>query len=245
MTPLDYTLWTVVYSVRLAFSQKQVMRACLHRRFQCLAIVGLSLGVVAAPAETQNQARNGRLQGSVRDASDEPVTGATVTLAHPSVKRPMTTTTGDNGGFAMIGLQGGTWVITIEAPGFYPAQAQLRLRGSGRRAARVSLVMNRDPLRPTTPSTGLLAGVNGEETQLELDAADGLYEAGQYDQAIQAYDAILVKIPSLTTVNLQVGHAYREKKECDKARAAYQEVLKGDPGNEEAKAALNMVNREE
>ena len=218
------------------------MRVCLHRRFQCLAIVGLCLGVMATPAEAQN----GLLQGSVRDASGEPVKGATVTLANPSVKRPVTTTTNDNGGFAMIGLEGGAWVITIEAPGFYPVQAQFRVRGS-RRGVRVSLVMNRDPLtlRPATPSTGLLAGVNGEETRLELDAADALYEAGQYDQAIQAYEAILVKIPSLTTVNLQVGHAYREKKKYDKARAAYQEVLKGDPGNEEARAALNMANRDE
>ena len=231
------------------------MWVCLHRRFQCLAIVGLCLGVMAAPAEAQvtdlelkrdfrNQARNGRFLGSVRDASGEPVRGATVTLARPGVKRPMTATTNGDGAFAMIGLQGGTWVLTIEARGFYPVQGPVQLRGSGR-GARVSLVMNRDPLRPATPSTGLLAGVNGEETQLELDAADGLYEAGQYDQAIQAYEAILIKIPSLTTVNLQVGHAYREKKEYDKASEAYQEVLKGDPGNEEAKAALNMANREE
>ena len=223
------------------------MRACLHRRSQCLAIVGFCLGVMAAPAEAQNQARNGRILGSVRDARGEPVKGATVMVANSDVDSRRTTTTSDDGGFAMIGLEGGTWVVTIEAPGFYPVQAQVRLRGSGR-GALVSLVMDRDPLsplRPATPSTGLLAGVNAEEIQLELDAADALYEAGQYDQAIQAYEAILVKIPSLTTVNLQVGHAYREKKEYDKARAAYQEVLKGDPRNEEAKAALNTTNREE
>ena len=220
------------------------MRVYLDRCFRCLTIVALCLGVMAAPAEAQNQARGGRLLGSVSDARGEPVKGASVTLANPGFKRSVTITTGDDGRFAMIGLQGGRWVLTIEAPGFHLVQGPVWLRGIGQ-SGPLSLVLTRDPMTPAAPSTGLLAGVSAEEIQLELDAADALYEAGQYDQAIQAYEALLVKIPFLTTVNLQVGHAYREKKEYDKARAAYQEALTGDPTNEEAKAALNMVNPEE
>ena len=87
---------------------------------------------MAAPAEAQNQARGGRLLGSVSDARGEPVKGASVTLANPGFNRSVTITTGDDGRFAMIGLQGGRWVLTIEAPGFHLVQGPVWLRGSGK-----------------------------------------------------------------------------------------------------------------
>ena len=91
----------------------------------------------------------------------------------------------------------------------------------------------------------LLADVVAEDIQLELDTADTLYEAGQYDEAIEAYEAALARVPFLTTINLQIGHAYREQKEYSKARAAYEEVLRSDPTDEEAKDALRMADLEE
>ena len=99
--------------------------------------------------------------------------------------------------------------------------------------------------RKVVPSTGLLAGVAAEDIQLELDTADTLYEAGQYDEAIEAYEAALARVPFLTTINLQIGHAYREQKEYSKARAAYEEVLRSDATNEEAKDALRRADLEE
>ena len=213
------------------------MLACLHWRFQCLTIAALWLGVMVATAEAQ-----GLVRGSVRDASGEPIVGATVHGECLQFDRSVETTTNKTGHFAILGPHGTTWLLTVEAAGFHPVRALARARIGNSSTA--SLVMKFDQKRRGTPTTGLLAGVNAEEIRLALNAADTLYAAGQYDRAIEAYKAILVEVPLLTTVNLQVGHVYREKKEYDKARAAYEEVLKSDPTNEEAKATLNMTNLE-
>jgi hypothetical protein len=202
-----------------------------------LTIAALWLGVMVATAEAQ-----GLVRGAVRDASGEPIVGATVQGECLEFDRSVETTTNQTGHFAILGPHLSTWILTVQAPGFHPIRALARTRIGNRSPA--PIVMEIDLMKPATPTTGLLAGVSAEEIRLALDAADALHALGQYDRAIEAYQAILAEVPLLTTVNLQVGHVYREKKEYDKARAAYEEVLKSDPTNEEAKATLNMTNLE-
>ena len=221
------------------------MRTGFFRGVRCVAMVALWIGVTAGAAEAQL----GRIRGIVRDTSGEPVSTVFVKAEHSegrggagSPRRPVTTTTDNGGRFALLGLQRGTWIFTIEAPGFRPVETRVRVSAAG---SSVSFVLTPDVTRRVAPSTGLLAGVAAEDIQLELDTADTLYEAGQYDEAIEAYEAALARVPLLTTINLQIGHAYREQKEYSKARAAYEEVLRSDPTNEEAKDALRMADLEE
>ncbi len=216
------------------------MRTGLFRGVRCVAMAALWIGVTAGAAEAQL----GRIRGIVRDTSGESVSSALVKAEHPATTRSITTTTDDGGRFALIGLQRGTWTFRIEAPGFHPFATRVRIRSGGSSHFFV-LTPDLTVTRKVVPSTGLLAGVAAEDIQLELDTADTLYEAGQYDEAIEAYEAALARVPFLTTINLQIGHAYRERKEYSKARAAYEEVLRGDPTNEEAKDALRMADLEE
>ena len=210
------------------------------RGARCVAMAALWIGVTAGAAE----AAQGGLRGTVRDSSGESVGGVLVRAENPENRRSVTTTTDGSGRFALIGLQRGTWTFTIEAPGFHLFAAPVRISTSGN-SPPVSFVLTPNVTRAVVPSTGLLAGVAAEDIQLELDTADTLYEAGQYDEAIEAYEAALARVPFLTTINLQIGNAYREQKEYSKARAAYEEVLRSDPTNEEAKDALRMADFEE
>ena len=219
------------------------MRTGFFRGVRCVAMAALWIGVTAGAAEAQL----GRIRGIVTDTSGASVGGALVKGEHSENQRPVTTTADDGGRFALIGLQRTTWIFTVEAPGFRPLRARVRVSAG---AGSVSFVLTPDVTTPdvprgVVPSTGLLAGVAAEGIQLELDTADTLYEAGQYDEAIEAYEAALARVPLLTTINLQIGHAYREQKEYSKARAAYEEVLRGDPTNKEAKDALRMADLEE
>ncbi len=216
------------------------------RGVRCVAMAALLIGVTAGAAEAQL----GRIRGIVRDTSGESFSRVLVKAEHSegrvgvagNPRRSVTTTTDNGGRFALLGLQRGTWTFTVEAPGFRPFETRVRISAAG---SSVSFVLTPDVTRRVVPSTGLLAGVAVEGIQLELDTADTLYEGGQYDEAIEAYEAVLARVPFLTTINLQIGHAYREQKEYSKARAAYEEVLRGDPTNEEAKDALRMANLEE
>lgn len=200
-------------------------------------IACISLFVVCLTASSA-LAQTGRVGGTVKDESGQPIKGATVTAenaqASPST---WTATTDDRGRFSIIGLRAGVWTFTAQAPGFAPSQGQARIQTLG----------NNPPIEfklakgAAGPGGGALAGVNTKDLQADLQNAEILFNSGQYDQAITAYQAILQKAPALGVIHLQIGNVYRMKKEYDKAVAEYEEVLKADPGNERAKIAIGMT----
>lgn len=201
------------------------------------AVALLFLATLAVPAFAQT----GRIGGVVKDQSGKPIKGATVVAENPqSSPSSFTATTDDKGRFSMIGLRAGTWKVTASAPGFAPQSGQLPIKTIG--APNPPLDFTLAP--GATGPGGALAGVNSKELQAELASAEQLYNAGQYDEAIAAYRAMLAKTPALTMLNLQIGRAYRQKKEYDNALLAYQDVLKGDPNNEKAKIEMGMTNLE-
>ena len=71
-----------------------------------------------------------------------------------------------------------------------------------------------------------------------------MMNAQQYDAAIAAYKAILAKTPALTMINLQIGRAYRMKKDYDAALGVYKKMLEADPNNERAKIEIGMTHLE-
>jgi len=202
------------------------------------AIVTLCLAVPAV-------AQTGRVGGMVKDTEGKPIKGATVKAQNPGASpSEFTATTDDKGRFSMIGLRSGTWKFIAEAPGFMPQEGNAPVRTIGAPNA---------PLEFTL-AKGAAAGpaALSKEVQAELKAADDLRNAGQFDQAITAYQGIKAKNPSLTMVNMVIAGTYRQKaaKETDKtarqaafdqAIGAYQEVLKLDSANERAKIEIGMT----
>ena len=202
------------------------------------AIVTLCL-VVPAFAQT------GRVGGVVKDTEGKPIKGATVKAQNPNASpSEFTSTTDDKGRFSMIGLRSGNWKFIAEAPGFMPQEGNAPVRTIGAP----------NPPLEFTLAKGAAAGpaALSKEVQAELKAADDLRNAGQFDQAITAYQGIKAKNPTLTMVNMVIAGAYRQKavKETDKAArqaafdqaiASYQEVLKLDAANERAKIEIGMT----
>jgi tetratricopeptide (TPR) repeat protein len=202
------------------------------------AIVTLCL---ALPASAQT----GRVGGMVKDTEGKPIKGATVKAQNPGASpSEFTATTDDKGRFSMIGLRSGTWKFIAEAPGFMPQEGNAPVRTIGAP----------NPPLEFTLAKGAPAGpaALSKEVQAELKAADDLRNAGQFDQAITAYQGIKAKNPSLTMVNMVIAGTYRQKaaKEADKAArqaafdqaiGAYQEVLKLDTANERAKIEIGMT----
>ena len=65
-----------------------------------------------------------------------------------------------------------------------------------------------------------------------------------FDGAIDAYAEVLERIPKLTSLNLQIGHAYREKRDFGRALAAYRAVPADSPAAREAAAAIEVLQTE-
>jgi len=87
----------------------------------------------------------------------------------------------------------------------------------------------------------VLANLRGDELQEALAAADALFERGAYEAAVDAYEAVLVSVPRLTGLHVQIGHAWREQDDVDRALAAYRAVPAGDPASAEAQGAISAL----
>ena len=207
------------------------------KRLLTTLALGAALVLIALPAAAQT----GRVGGTVKDQNGQPIKGATVIAENPqSSPSSFTATTDDRGRFSIIGLRSGTWKITASAPGFSPNGGNVPIRTIGAPNPPVDLVLAPGASGPT----GALAGVNTKELQGELAKAEELMNAQQYDAAIAAYNAILAKTPALTNINLQVGRAYRLKKDYDSALGTYKKMLEAEPNNERAKIEIGMTHLE-
>lgn len=191
-----------------------------------------SLAAVAA-------AQTGVITGAVRDVEGNPIAGAEVVGENTEWQRRVETTTNAAGRFSFVGLQRGRWLFLIRQRGYEPVQGFANVRGAG--TGRANFVMETDPLHPPAPSTGVLANLRGDELQEAIDAADALYDNGDYDAAIDAYEAVLVSVPRLTGLHVQIGHAYREKNDPERALAAYRAVPAGDSASTEAQGAIEAL----
>lgn len=199
------------------------------------ALVVVLLGALPAMAQT------GRIGGLVRDDKGQPLKGATVVAENPAASPPsFTATTDDKGRFSIIGLRAGTWKLTASAPGFQPSVGQVPIRTIGQPNPPVEFT-----LAAGAPGAGsALAGVNTKELQGELAAAEAKMNANDFDGAIAAYQAMLVKVPALSMLHLQIGRAQRMKKDYNGALESYQKLLAADPNNERAKVEIGMTNLE-
>ena len=180
------------------------------------------------------------IRGVVRDTAGNPITEATVRAESNVTPRIGETETDDSGRFSFIGLERGRWLFTIQKRGYRPTQGFAPVRRAGNSGV-VSLTMEIDLLDPPVASTGVLAGIRADELQTEVDAANALFDRGDYTGAISAYQVILEQVPQFSSLNLQIGHAYKEKQDFTEARAAYRKVPSNTPASKEAESALKEL----
>jgi Flp pilus assembly protein TadD len=207
-----------------------------QRRNVSLAfLIPLFVCALTVPAAAQV----GRIGGVVRDEIGQPIKGATVTAENPNIGQSFTSTSDDKGRFIMIGLRGGQWRFTAQAPGYTPESGTANIR-MGTPNPPLSFGLK----RTGNASFGALGGIAAKDLQADLAEADGLFNQRRWDEAIAAYREILARAPPLSVINLQIASAYRNKKDYPAAVAAYNDLLKIDPNNEKASVGIGMTNLE-
>ena len=205
----------------------------------------LLVSAVAWLAPATAGAQSAIISGIVHGADGEPINDATVVArTAPSDQRDRTTqtTTNESGRFGFIGLRAGRWIFTIQKLGFEPTETRATIRRTGR--INVSVILEFDPFNPPAPVTGSLAGIRAVDIQVDLAAAHALFDQDDFDGAIDAYAEMLERVPQLTSLNLQIGHAYREKRDFERALAAYRAVPADSPAAREAAAEIEALQTE-
>ena len=213
----------------------------MFRSITVFGVVSLLAGLVFTETATaQPGFMPGFISGVVRDINDQPIAGATVIGENSQWQRRVDGETNEDGRFSFVGLQTGRWLFIVRGRGYQPVQGFAYVRGSGL-GGRVTFVMETDPLNPVAPQTGVLANLRADELQEALSTADLLFEIGEYDKAIEAYQAVLTTVPQLTSLHLQIGHAYKGKNDYQRALAAYRAIPATSPIGNEAQDAIDTL----
>jgi TolA-binding protein len=193
------------------------------------------MALLPSPAAAQ---QTGHLTGSVKDIAGKGIKGAAIVARNPlATPAEFAVTTDSRGGWGMVGLQAGVWEVTANAPGYESAMVPVRVSVLRSNPA-VNLVLVGSPVR------GALEGIDTKELQQRLSAAEGLMAAKQWDEAVEAYRAILKDAPALNVINLAIGRALRSKKDYTGAAAAYAAILAGDATHQKALLELGRCQQE-
>jgi tetratricopeptide (TPR) repeat protein len=204
------------------------------RKLWIPALVPVLACLLAAPAFGQV----GRISGIVTDETGEPIRGATIRASsQQSSAASLTAVSDEKGQFYFLVQRSGQWDFVVEAPGFAPTGGSSRVRLTSTQPA-IRVILER---REAPELAGSLAGVNPREVSTRLAAADDLLAAGHLDEAIAAYRKIRAETPALTAVSLQLGNAYLQKKDYDRAEAEFQDVLKSGAAGGTACYNLGLV----
>jgi len=203
---------------------------------------GVLAALLVATLSGSASAQTGRVGGTVKDESGQPIKGATITAENPNASpNSFTATTDDKGRFSIIGLKSGQWSFTAQAPSFGPESGRLNVSTIGAPNPPLTFTLKKGGAAAPTSALGALAA---KDLQTDLAVADQLYNTQKWDEAVAAYRAILAKAPSLNVINLQIAAAYRNKKDYDGALGAYTDLLKVDPANDKAIIGIGMTNLE-
>jgi tetratricopeptide (TPR) repeat protein len=167
-------------------------------------------------------AQPGRVQGTVKDDSGKPIRGAAVVARNPdAAPASYTAITDERGRWVVIGLPSGLWTFTASAPGFRATTAGGRIGSVGTNPHFEFRLERGDRTlalgRPASPQGG------------DLGSADALLAAGNLDEAIAAYEAILARGSAPPAVSVGLARAYRLRRDYDRALAALASVPPGSP----------------
>lgn len=169
-----------------------------------------------------------RIKGFVYDEEGNPIEGVTVKLYSVKGEAGFSVETDAEGKWIASWIRGGTWNLDFEKIGYMPEKISINVKSYGR---------NPDIEMTLEEMEGL---VITPELQDELNKGNGLYEQGQYQEAIAVFEQMLTDHPDAYIINLNIGNAYFQMEEYDTAINYYNKVLETDPEN--VRAMLQIGN---
>jgi tetratricopeptide (TPR) repeat protein len=196
-------------------------------------VAGLTLAL-AAPASAQS---TGMIKGVVKDAQGQPVDGAKVIIEMTEgVSRHFETKSNKKGEFIQIGLQGGPYKVTAEKDKLSSNTAEVRVSIS--RPAEANLVLGAGG---ASAAASKEAAVKNAELKKVFEEGVAASRAGNHDEAITKFAAAAALNATCYDCYYNIAFSESQKKDYDKAEAAYKKAIEIKPDYAEAYSGLANV----
>jgi tetratricopeptide (TPR) repeat protein len=193
---------------------------------------GLSLAL-AMPAAAQS---TGMIKGVVKDTQGQPVDGAKVVIEMTEgVSRHFETKSNKKGEFIQIGLQGGPYKVTAEKDKLVSNTADVRVSIS--RPAEANLVLGAG----TSAAASKEAAAKNAELKKTFEEGVAASRAGNHDEAIAKFTASAALNANCYDCYYNIAFSESQKKDYDKAEAAYKKAVEIKPDYAEAYSGLANV----
>ncbi len=178
-------------------------------------------------------AQSGGVRGKIFNDKGEPLEGAAVVMEFQGgVTLKFESKTNKKGEFMQIGLRPGNWKFTYTKEGFQVFTSPYRV-ALGEATVLPDIKMASG--RATT------AAPQAEDLQKTFGAAVAKLQAGDFDGAIAAFDAMILKNPSLAEAHYNKAFALYQKKDYAPAEASLKQALEVKPDYSDARVLLSNI----
>lgn len=188
-----------------------------------LTLAGLLLSL---PASAQDWKGKGRLEGRVTDLDGKPIEGATIKIRVPDhPEQGPDLKTDSKGRWSYMGLRGGDWKISIEAPGYIPGETILG----------VSEVTRGNPvnysMKPAPKEVPASAGGLPPEIAEALKAGNEALDQKRWGDARVAFEKVLPVAPENIGLMMALARSYSGEGNNEKAIEMLRKVTEKEPTN--------------
>jgi tetratricopeptide (TPR) repeat protein len=190
-----------------------------------MAFAALLLSASMASAQT------GGVRGRILDDQGKPLEAVAVKMEFQGgMTLTFDTKTNKKGEFMQIGLRPGTWKFTYTKDTYQVFAAPMRIS------------LGEATVLPDTKLLPAKAGAAGaEDIQKTFGEAVAKLQAGDFDGAIAAFDAMIVKNPSLAEAHYNKGFAQYQKKDYAAAEATLKHALEVRADYSDARVLLSNI----
>lgn len=189
------------------------------------SLLTLFVAVAAVPAAAQDWKGRGRVEGRVIDPDGKPVAGATVRIRVPDhPDQGLDLKTDAKGWWACLGLRGGDWKITIEAPGYM----------SGETVYSVSEFERRNPVNYTmkpVPKVEAASPAVPPEIAEAVKVGNEALEQKRWADARAAFEKVLPVAPDNVGLLMALARSYSGEGSTEKAVEMLKKVTEKDAAN--------------
>jgi tetratricopeptide (TPR) repeat protein len=198
-----------------------------------LSMLALVAGLaVATPALAQS---TGMVKGVVTDDKGQPVDGAKVSIEmNGGTGRRYESKTNKKGEYIQIGLSGGSYKITAEKDKLGSAPVTVSVRANA--TAQADLILG-----VASAAASKEAAEKNAQLKKVFEEGVALSSAGKHDEAIAKFNEAIGVSASCYDCYNNIGYSYAQKKDWEKAEAAYKKSTEIKPDDATAHSGLATV----